>query len=63
MSRRFSDEPINLIHRIPTPEQLLEAARPSKRAWHRGNAKPSASGGGPSAIAISEPPSSMPYSR
>ncbi len=34
MSRRFSDEPINLIHRIPTPEQLLEAARPSKRAWH-----------------------------
>ena len=35
MSRRFSDEPINLIHRIPTPEQLLEAARPSKRAWHQ----------------------------
>jgi DNA-binding PucR family transcriptional regulator len=33
MSRRFSDEPINLIHRIPTPDQLLEAARPSKRSW------------------------------
>lgn len=33
MSRRFSDEPINLIHRIPTPEQLLAAARPSKRSW------------------------------
>lgn len=33
MSRRFSDEPINLIHRIPTPEQLLEAAGPSKRSW------------------------------
>jgi hypothetical protein len=31
MSRRFSDEPINLIHRIPTPEQL-SAARPSKRS-------------------------------
>lgn len=27
MSRRFSDEPINLIHRIPTPEQM-SAARP-----------------------------------
>jgi hypothetical protein len=33
MSRRFSDEPINLIHRIPTPEQLLAAAGPSKRSW------------------------------
>jgi hypothetical protein len=31
MSRRFSDEPINLIHRIPTPEQL-SAARPVKRS-------------------------------
>ncbi|WP_053381891.1 hypothetical protein [Nitrospira moscoviensis] len=31
MSRRFSDEPINLIRRIPTPEQL-SAARPSKRS-------------------------------
>lgn len=31
MPRRFSDEPINLIRRIPTPEQL-SAARPSKRA-------------------------------
>jgi hypothetical protein len=35
MSRRFSDEPINLIHRIPTPEQLLEAARPSQRSWYQ----------------------------
>jgi DNA-binding PucR family transcriptional regulator len=33
MSRRFSDEPINLIHRIPSPEQLLEAAGPAKRSW------------------------------
>jgi hypothetical protein len=32
MSRRFSDEPINLIHRIPSPEQI-SAARPSKRAF------------------------------
>jgi hypothetical protein len=32
MSRRFSDEPINLIRRIPTPEQL-SAARPSKRSF------------------------------
>ena len=32
MSRRFSDEPINLIHRIPTPEQL-SAARPSNRSF------------------------------
>lgn len=32
MSRRFSDEPINLIHRIPTPEQL-SAARPSKQSF------------------------------
>jgi hypothetical protein len=32
MSRRFSDEPINLIHRIPTPEQLA-SARPSKRSF------------------------------
>ncbi|MDX2251207.1 MAG: hypothetical protein NW202_02890 [Nitrospira sp.] len=29
MGRRFNDEPINLIRRIPTPEQL-EAARPAK---------------------------------
>lgn len=29
MSRRFSNEPINLIHRIPSPEQL-SAARPTK---------------------------------
>lgn len=28
MGRRFNDEPINLIHRIPSPEQL-EAARPT----------------------------------
>ncbi len=32
MSRRFSDEPINLIQRIPSPEQI-SAARPSKRSW------------------------------
>ncbi len=32
MSRRFSDEPVKLIHRIPTPEQL-SAARPAKRSW------------------------------
>ena len=32
MPRRFSDEPINLIRRIPTPEQL-SAARPTKRAF------------------------------
>jgi hypothetical protein len=32
MSRRFSDEPINLIHRIPTPEQLA-SARPTKRSF------------------------------
>jgi hypothetical protein len=32
MSRRFSDEPINLIHRIPSPEQL-SAARPIKRSF------------------------------
>lgn len=32
MSRRFSDEPINLIHRIPSPEQM-SAARPSKRSF------------------------------
>jgi hypothetical protein len=32
MSRRFSDEPINLIHRIPTPEQLA-SARPLNRSW------------------------------
>jgi uncharacterized coiled-coil protein SlyX len=31
MSRRFSDEPINLIHRIPTAEQL-SAVRPQKRS-------------------------------
>ena len=29
MGRRFNDEPINLIRRIPSPEQL-EAARPAK---------------------------------
>lgn len=29
MGRRFSDEPINVIRRIPSPEQL-EAARPTK---------------------------------
>ena len=34
MSRRFSDEPINLIHRIPTPEQL-SAARPTNRSFSR----------------------------
>lgn len=32
MSRRFSHEPINLIHRIPSPEQL-SSARPSDRSW------------------------------
>jgi hypothetical protein len=32
MSRRFSDEPINLIHRIPSPEQI-SAARPSNRSF------------------------------
>ena len=32
MSRRFSDEPINLIHRIPTPEQL-SAVRPKTRSF------------------------------
>ena len=32
MSRRFSDEPINLIDRIPSPEQI-SAARPSKRSF------------------------------
>jgi hypothetical protein len=32
MSRRFSHEPINLIHRIPSPEQL-SSARPSERLW------------------------------
>lgn len=32
MSRRFSDEPINLIHRIPTPEQM-SAVRPSKQSF------------------------------
>lgn len=34
MSRRFSDEPINLIQRIPSPEQI-SAARPSKRSYGR----------------------------
>ena len=34
MSRRFNDEPINLIHRIPTPEQL-SSARPSERSFSR----------------------------
>jgi hypothetical protein len=32
MSRRFSDEPVNLIHRIPSPEQM-SAVRPSKRSF------------------------------
>ncbi|TKS61784.1 MAG: hypothetical protein EWM72_00186 [Nitrospira sp.] len=32
MPRRFSDEPINLIHRIPSPEQI-SAARPSKQSF------------------------------
>jgi hypothetical protein len=32
MGRRFSDEPINVIRRIPTPEQL-DAARPVKRSF------------------------------
>jgi len=32
MSRRFSDDPINLIRRIPTPEQL-DAARPVKQSF------------------------------
>ena len=32
MSRRFSHEPVNLIHRIPSPEQL-SSARPSERLW------------------------------
>lgn len=32
MSRRFSDEPIKLIDRIPSPEQI-SAARPSKRSF------------------------------
>lgn len=31
MSRRFSNEPINLIHRIPSPEQL-SSVRPSERS-------------------------------
>jgi hypothetical protein len=34
MSRRFSDEPINLIHRIPTAEQLA-SARPLNRSWRQ----------------------------
>jgi hypothetical protein len=32
MSRRFSDQPINVIRRIPTPEQL-SAARPAQRPF------------------------------
>lgn len=32
MSRRYSDAPINLIARIPTPEQI-SAARPKKRSF------------------------------
>ena len=32
MSRRYSDAPINLIARIPTPEQM-SAARPKKRSF------------------------------
>lgn len=32
MGRRFKDEPINLIHRIPSPEQL-DAARPAKATF------------------------------
>lgn len=31
MSRRYSDEPVNLIHRIPSPEQI-SAVRPSGRS-------------------------------
>jgi hypothetical protein len=31
MSRRYSDEPVNLIHRIPSPEQI-SAVRPSRRS-------------------------------
>jgi len=34
MSRRFSDDPVNLIDRIPTRAQL-SAARPPQRAWAR----------------------------
>lgn len=34
MSRRFSNDPINLIDRIPTRDQL-SAARPPQRAWGR----------------------------
>ena len=34
MSRRFSDQPVNLIDRIPSREQI-SAARPSKRSWGR----------------------------
>lgn len=32
MSRRYSDQPINLIARIPSPEQM-SAARPKQRSW------------------------------
>ena len=32
MSRRFSDEPVNLIHRIPTPEQMASAG-PAKKSF------------------------------
>ena len=32
MSRRYSDAPINLIARIPTPEQI-SAARPKQRSF------------------------------
>lgn len=34
MSRRYSDEPVNLIHRIPSPEQI-SAVRPSGRSLGR----------------------------
>jgi len=32
MSRRYSDQPINLIARIPSPEQM-SAARPKQRSF------------------------------
>jgi hypothetical protein len=32
LSRRFSDQPVNLIHRIPTPDQI-SATRPVKRTF------------------------------
>lgn len=33
MTRRFSDQPINVIRRIPTPEQLSAAAGPPKHSF------------------------------